>query len=90
MRITSEKATQKSITRPHLSVHHTSFFLWALCQELVNSTTQRFVASSGAGLPFLEISEGNPRSSSRSRVAETANNAAAQVINTAATINAGK
>jgi len=26
---TSEKATQKSITLPTLSVHHTSFFLWA-------------------------------------------------------------
>jgi len=33
---TSEKATQKSITLPLLSVHHTSF-LWALCQELVRS-----------------------------------------------------
>ena len=48
MMITSEKATQKSITRPRLSVHHTSF-LWALCQELVLSTTQRLVAASGAG-----------------------------------------
>jgi hypothetical protein len=40
---TSEKATQKSITLPLLSVHHTSF-LWALCQGLVLSTTQRFAA----------------------------------------------
>ena len=36
--ITLEKAIQKSMTRPRLSVHHTSF-LWALCQELVRSTT---------------------------------------------------
>jgi hypothetical protein len=35
MMITLEKATQKSMTRPFLSVHHTSFFLWALLQELV-------------------------------------------------------
>ena len=68
MMITSEKATQKSTTLPRLSVHHTSF-LWALCQELVLSTTQRFVAPSGEGLPFREISEMSPRSSSRSRVA---------------------
>ena|SRR5215218_5873677 len=49
MMITSEKVTQKSITRPRLSVHHTSF-LWAsfACQELVLSTTQRLVAPSGA------------------------------------------
>ena len=40
---TSEKATQKSITLPLLCVHHTSF-LWALCQELVLSTIQRFAA----------------------------------------------
>ena len=45
MMTTSEKATQKSTTRPRLSVHHTSF-LWALCQKLVLSTTQRFVAPS--------------------------------------------
>jgi len=43
MMTTSEKATQKSITRPLRSVHHTSF-LCALCHELVLSTTQRFVA----------------------------------------------
>ncbi len=61
MMITSEKATQKSITRPRLSVHHTSF-LWALFQELVLSTTQRFVAVSGAGLPFWAISPISPRS----------------------------
>jgi hypothetical protein len=41
--ITSEKAIQKSMPRPRLSVHHTSF-LWALCRELVRSTTHRFVA----------------------------------------------
>ena len=40
---TLENATQKSMTLPALSVHHTSF-LWALCHELVLSTTQRFVA----------------------------------------------
>ncbi len=43
MMITSEKATLKSITCSRLSVHQESF-LWALCQELVLSTTQRFVA----------------------------------------------
>src|SRR5215207_2303941 len=54
---TSEKATQKSIDRPHLSVHHTSF-LWAsfACQVLVRSTTHRIPALSGAGLPFLRRS----------------------------------
>jgi hypothetical protein len=65
--ITSEKATQKSITRPSRSVHHTSF-LWALCQELVLSTTHRIPALSGAGLPFFEISASSPRSCRRSRV----------------------
>jgi hypothetical protein len=40
---TSEKATHKSMTIPSLCEHYTSF-LWALCQELVRSTTQRFVA----------------------------------------------
>jgi len=40
---TSEKATQKSITLPTLSVHHMSF-LGALCHELVRSTTHRNVA----------------------------------------------
>ena len=54
MMITCEKATQKSMTRPRLSVHHTSF-LWALCHELVRSTTHRLVAVTGAGLPFWEI-----------------------------------
>ncbi len=68
MMITSEKATQKSITRFRLSVHQESF-LWALCQELVLSTTQRFVAISGDGLPFWAISASRPRSSRRSRVA---------------------
>jgi len=55
MMITSEKATQKSMTVRRLSVHHTSFLL-ALCQELVRSTIYRFVALTGAGLPFREIS----------------------------------
>jgi hypothetical protein len=68
MMITSEKATQESITRPRLSVRQSSL-LWALFQEIVLSTTQRFVAPSGAGLPFLEISASSPRSSRRSRVA---------------------
>jgi hypothetical protein len=36
---TSEKATQKSITRSSHSVHYTIFFLWALYQEFVLSTT---------------------------------------------------
>jgi hypothetical protein len=57
---TSENATQKSITAPRLSVHHTSF-LWALCQELVRSMTQRLVLASGAGFPFWEISSISPR-----------------------------
>jgi len=66
---TSEKATQKSITRPLLSVHHASFFLWALCHELVRSTTHLFVAPSGADFfPFSEISPISPRPSRRSRV----------------------
>jgi hypothetical protein len=64
MMITSEKATQKSITLPLLSVHHTSF-LWALCHELVLSTTHRLVAPSGAGSPFREISALRARSHSR-------------------------
>ena len=68
MMTTSENATQKSMTSPSLSVHHTSFFLWALCQELVRSTTQRFVARSGAGLPFSEIMGSRPRDFSFSRV----------------------
>ena len=57
---TLEKAIQKSMTRPRRSVHHTSF-LWALCHELVRSTTQRFVARSGDGLPFSEILGIKPR-----------------------------
>ncbi len=65
---TSEKATQKSTTRPHLSVHHTSF-LWPLCHESARSATHRFVAATGAGLPFSEISASSPHSCSRSRVA---------------------
>ncbi len=43
MMTTSENATQKSITLPTLSVHHTNF-LWALCHALVLSTTHRYVA----------------------------------------------
>ena len=43
MMTTSEKATQKSMTLPTLSVHHTNF-LWALCHEPVRYTTHRFVA----------------------------------------------
>ena len=64
---TSENATQKSIAFPTRSVHHTSF-LWALCHELVLSTTHRYVAQKGAGLPFPEISHLSPSSSRRSRV----------------------
>jgi hypothetical protein len=64
---TSEKVTQKSITLPARSVHHTSF-LWALCHALVLSTTHRYVAQNGAGLPFSEISHPRPRASRRSRV----------------------
>ena len=55
MMTTSEKATRKSITRPHLSVHYTSF-LRALYHELARSTARRFPPLSGAGLPFSEIS----------------------------------
>ena len=64
---TSEKATQKSITLPTRSVHHTSF-LWALCHELVLSTIHRFVAQNGASFPFPEISHLSPSSARRSRV----------------------
>jgi hypothetical protein len=52
MMIASEKAIQKATTRLRLSVQRTSF-LWALFQELVRSTTHRFVATSGAGLALL-------------------------------------
>jgi hypothetical protein len=69
MTITSEKATQKSITRPTRSVHHASF-LWALCQKLVLSTTHRCPACSGAGWSFFAISGFNPSSLRRSRVNE--------------------
>ena len=54
MMTTLENAIKKSMTGPRRSVHQSSF-LWALCQEFVRSTTQRFVACSGAGLPFSEI-----------------------------------
>jgi hypothetical protein len=64
---TAENATQKSITFPTRSVHQTSF-LWALCHALVRSTTHRYVAQNGAGLPFPEISHPSSSSSRRSRV----------------------
>ena len=64
---TSEKAIQKSMTSPRRSVHQVSF-LWALCHELVHSTTHRFVARSGYGFPFSEITPVRPRSSNRLRV----------------------
>ena len=67
MMTVSEKATQKSMTLSLRSVHHTDF-LGAFCQELVRSTTQRFVAASGAGLPFSQIAGSKPRSFSFSRV----------------------
>jgi hypothetical protein len=67
MMITLEKAIQKSITRPSLSVHHTNF-LWAFCQELVRSTTQRFVARSGEGFPFSQITPIRSRCANRLRV----------------------
>jgi hypothetical protein len=65
MMMTLEKAIQKSMTRPRLSVHHTSF-LWAsfACQELVRSTIHRPVTATGAGLPFCEISAIRPRARS--------------------------
>ena len=64
---TLEKAIQKAMTSPRLSVHHTSF-LWAFCQELVRSTTHRIPALSGAGLPFSEIAPIKPRLSRSSLV----------------------
>ena len=67
MMITFEKEIQKSITRPRLSVHHTNF-LWAFCQALVRSTIQRFVAASGEGFPFCEITPIRSRSARRLRV----------------------
>lgn len=67
MTIALEKAIQKSMTRPCRSVHHTSF-LCAFCQELVRSTTQRFVACSGADFPFSEITPSRSRSAKRLRV----------------------
>ena len=69
MMITLEKAIQKSMTRPRLSVHHTSF-LWTLCQELVRSTIHLPVAANGEeGLLFCEVSAIRPRARSFSRVA---------------------
>jgi hypothetical protein len=67
MMIVLEKAIQKSMTRPSLSVHHTSF-LWTLLQELVRSTTHRFMACRGAGLPFSEITPASWRLSKSSLV----------------------
>ncbi len=67
MMTTSQKATQKSMTGPRFSVHHTSF-LWESCKELVHSTIHRFVALRGAGLPFCEISPIKERASSLRRV----------------------
>ena len=67
MMTTSEKASQKSMTRSQRSVHHTSF-LCALFQEFVRSTTQRFVVPKGDGLPFSEIVAIKPRSSKSRRV----------------------
>ena len=58
MMITFEKAIQKSIIRPFLSVHHTNF-LCAFCQEFVLSTTQRLVAPSTEGFAFLETTPMN-------------------------------
>jgi hypothetical protein len=67
MMTTSEKASQKSMTWSSRSVHHTNF-LWALFQEFVRSMTQRFVAATGAGFPFSQISGFRPRSSNFWRV----------------------
>ncbi len=64
---TLEKAIQKSMTRPRCLMHQTSF-LWLLFQEFVRSTTQRFVACGGAGLPFSEIVEARARTFSFSWV----------------------
>ena len=66
MMIALEKAIQKSMIRPSLSVHHTSF-LWAFCQELVRSATHLLVVPSTAGLPFSEITPSKPRSSKSRR-----------------------
>lgn len=52
--ITPDKTSQKSMTGSSHSVHYTNF-LWALDQEFLHSTTQRFVAAIGAGIPFFEI-----------------------------------
>jgi hypothetical protein len=60
MMTTLEKVIQKSMTPARRSVHQTNF-LWALFQEFVRSTTQRFVAARGAGLPLSEIVEARPR-----------------------------
>jgi hypothetical protein len=54
------------VTRPSRSVHQRSF-LWALVQELVRSTTHRFVVPRGSGAPFLEIAPSSLRSSKSRR-----------------------
>jgi hypothetical protein len=69
MMITSENATQKSMTRPTRSVHHASF-LCAFCHALVLSITQRCPACIGAGWPFFAISAVSPSSLRRSRVSD--------------------
>jgi hypothetical protein len=51
MRISLEKATQTSMTRPFLSGHHTSF-LWALVQELV-ARPPNFLWLAGELVAFL-------------------------------------
>jgi hypothetical protein len=66
MTILAEKASQKAITRARRSVHQTSF-LWALVHASVRSTTQRFPAVTGAGLPRLAIWPYRPRAVSHSR-----------------------
>lgn len=53
---TSENVTQKSITRPRLSVHHFSF-LYALCHEFVRSTIQRDLRARLVGDPILGAPE---------------------------------
>ncbi len=68
MMSTAEKAIQNAITAARRSVHQTSF-LWALDQALVRSTTHRWPAAMGAGVPFVAIAAVRPRLASRVRVA---------------------
>jgi len=51
--ITLEKAIQKSMTRPRLSVHHTSF-LWVVSGIDPFDHPHRILALSGAALPFSQ------------------------------------